>query len=116
MIAIFNKGPSPGGRVHLSPDRLRSWLVQDGEEKGALHKIVVGQRSPMGRYPLAGSQVRALLEHVELEGRVLDFCGAAQDAVYTVLSSHCLRVATNNIGRRHPPGRRRKYFCRGVRR
>ncbi|CAM9652198.1 unnamed protein product [Ectocarpus sp. 8 AP-2014] len=42
-------------------------------------------------------RVRALLEHVELEGRVLDCCGAAQDAVYTVLSSHGLRVATHDM-------------------
>lgn len=46
-------------------------------------------------------QVRALLEHVDVQGGVLDCCGAGQDAVSTVLTARGLRVATNDLSPRY---------------
>lgn len=42
----------------------------------------------------------AILEHVELDGTILDFCGAETDMVSTMLTAHGLRVATDdfNVG------------------
>jgi len=42
-------------------------------------------------------QVRALLEHVEMAGAVLDCCGSTNDAVSTVLTERGLRVTTNDF-------------------
>ncbi|CAN0210642.1 unnamed protein product [Ectocarpus sp. 12 AP-2014] len=70
---------------------------REKEENGSRDYMVVGQASPMGRYPSTGFQVRALLEHVDVQGGVLDCCGAGQDAVSTVLTARGLRVATNDL-------------------
>ncbi|CAM9127441.1 unnamed protein product [Pylaiella littoralis] len=66
-------------------------------EIGSLDIMSVGQSSPMGRYPTTKAQVVALLAHVTLEGEVLDSCGAAGDAVSTVLTAHALCVSTNDL-------------------
>lgn len=41
-------------------------------------------------------QVKALLSHVDVAGRVLDACGAADGAVSTVMKAHDLKVTTND--------------------
>ncbi|CAN0158809.1 unnamed protein product, partial [Scytosiphon promiscuus] len=45
--------------------------------------------------------VRALLEHVDVNGGVLDCCGAAHDAVHTELTARGVRVATNDLDQNH---------------
>lgn len=54
----------------------------------------------MGTCQIMRFQVRALLEHVDVEGGVLDCCGAGQDAVGTVLRARGLGVATNGFNPR----------------
>eukprot|EP00904_Undaria_pinnatifida_P003294 jgi/Undpi1/12966/HiC_scaffold_7.g02632.m1 len=61
--------------------------------------MATGQSSPLGRYPSTSFQVRALLEHVEVNGEVLDICGATQDAVNMVLAANGLRISTNDLNR-----------------
>eukprot|EP00752_Nemacystus_decipiens_P003221 g2981.t2 len=51
----------------------------------------------MGRYPSAGAQIRALLEHVEVKRSILDCCGDGRDAISTVLTAQGFRVATNDF-------------------
>eukprot|EP00752_Nemacystus_decipiens_P013905 g12342.t1 len=59
-------------------------------------RMEIGQSSKTGRYPSTTFQVRSLIQHVEVKGRVLDCCGATHDAVYTVLTAGGLRV-TNDL-------------------
>eukprot|EP00904_Undaria_pinnatifida_P000342 jgi/Undpi1/10308/HiC_scaffold_28.g12759.m1 len=72
---------------------------QQKAEKGSLETMATGQSSPLGRYPSTSFQVRALLEHVEVNGEVLDICGATQDAVNMALAANGLRTSTNDLNR-----------------
>eukprot|EP00904_Undaria_pinnatifida_P007597 jgi/Undpi1/3968/HiC_scaffold_16.g07336.m1 len=72
---------------------------QQKAEKGSLGTMATGQASPLGRYPSTSFQVRALLEKVEVTGKVLDICGAKGDAVAMVLTEQGLRVTTNDLNR-----------------
>lgn len=51
-------------------------------------------------YPCYFVQVRGLLSYINLEGRVLDSCGATGDAVARVMTAHGLRVSTNDLNPR----------------
>lgn len=67
------------------------------DEQGSLDRMATGQHSPMGRFPSTSAQVRGLLSYINLEGRVLDSCGATGDAVARVMTAHGLRVSTNDL-------------------
>ncbi|CAN0261279.1 unnamed protein product [Pylaiella littoralis] len=46
-------------------------------------------------------QVRVLLEHVDVRGKVLDCCGSRRDAPSRLLTERGLCVTTNDLDSRH---------------
>ncbi|CAM9254279.1 unnamed protein product [Pylaiella littoralis] len=70
------------------------------DEKGSLDRMGVGQPSPLGRYPSSSFQVRVLLEHVDVRGKVLDCCGSRRDAPSRLLAERGLCVTTNDVDSR----------------
>ncbi|CAM9744453.1 unnamed protein product [Pylaiella littoralis] len=70
---------------------------REKEERGSTDRMEIGWSSPMVRYPSTSFQVRALLEHVELDGSILGCCGGETDVLYNVLPAHGLPVATNDF-------------------
>ena len=44
-------------------------------------------------------QMHRLLDHVEIEGRVLDACGSAGDALGPILAERGCEVTTSDINR-----------------
>ncbi|CAM9336323.1 unnamed protein product [Pylaiella littoralis] len=59
----------------------------------------VGQSSPLGRYPstsFQSFQVRVLLEHMDVRGKVLDCCGSCRDAPSRLFTERGLCVTTND--------------------
>ncbi|CAM9112158.1 unnamed protein product, partial [Hapterophycus canaliculatus] len=77
----------------------RSQRRASKEETGTWIPMVPGQRSPWGRYPTTKSQVRSLVENVDITGRVLDSCGAGSDSLCMVLKDHGLHVTTNDLNK-----------------
>ncbi|CAN0344921.1 unnamed protein product, partial [Pylaiella littoralis] len=91
-----------GWCICIRPDCVRGMyhnykLQRKRDKGGSSNRMAVGQSSPLGRYPSTRFQVQALLEHLEVNGLVLDCCGSTRDALSMVLTGYGLHVVTNDV-------------------